>query len=356
MDRDESRRLFLLRWAYFVLILALCYAGLRFALAWLLPFVTGFAIAALLRPASLRLSKATGLSERVAGCIVLLFVYALAALALFLCGAALIEQVQRLAARLPALWRDVLLPSLTALERASRVLLDRVSPHAAPLLSLDSLTTGLGERLLAFSGGVVSWLGGVTAGLPDFLMTFLFTVACSLSISAGYRETALFIARQFPPDRRRVLFSLKAGAGQAVKGYCKAYALLLFISFSLLSAGLLLLGVEDWLPLAALGALLDLLPLVGTGLLLLPWALACFLSGNTPLAAGLALLWGVAVTAHSILEPKLVGRQLGLHPLVSLVAVYAGYRALGFAGMIAVPVAVQLAVGLHRAGLIRLWK
>ena len=108
--------------------------------------------------------------------------------------------------------------------------------------------------------------------------------------------------------------------------------------------------------LAALIALIDALPVFGTGTVLLPWAAACLLLGQAPRAVALAALYAVISAVHSFLEPKVMAAQAGLPPLAALAAMYAGFRAFGVAGMILLPVALLFVKQLHDQGYVGLWK
>ena len=102
--------------------------------------------------------------------------------------------------------------------------------------------------------------------------------------------------------------------------------------------------------------LLDLLPIIGAGLFLLPWALLELLLGNTGRSIGLALLYAAIVAIRNLLEPHVLGKQIGLHPFVSLVSVYYGWRLAGFAGMLLVPCGVLILVKLQEWGYSKLWR
>ena len=130
----------------------------------------------------------------------------------------------------------------------------------------------------------------------------------------------------------------------------------MLITFGELAVGFLLLRVDLALLLAALVALVDALPVFGTGTVLLPWAVLALLGGETGLALGLLALYAAVSFVRSLLEPKLVGGKVGLPPLAALLAMYVGFRAFGVAGMILSPLAAILIKQLHDCGLIRLWR
>ena len=84
-------------------------------------------------------------------------------------------------------------------------------------------------------------------------------------------------------------------------------------------------------------AVIDMLPLLGSGIVLLPWALVCFLGGDVKVGIALLVIWIIATVAHQLAEPKLLGKHIGLHPLATLMSVYIGAELFGFVGLIAGP-------------------
>jgi len=354
--RVEEQCGFLVQAAYVAVLAGIAYLCARYLLAWLFPLAAGYLIAMLARPASVFVADRLSISQRAAGRAVLLALYLLLAALLALFGTLAVGYLQQAAAALPIWYRQVLRPATEAGEALLKEWLGRVLPGVASRLSLESLLADIQRWVVTSSAELVGRLGSLTARLPGYLMTFLFTIASSLLISGEYQDLTGFVARQAPKPVRRILSKVREGAGAAVLGYCKAYALLLCATFLELAAGLWLLGVESAVPIALLATVLDLLPILGVGTLLLPWALLQLLQGSHAMAAGLVLLYAVVLVVHNLLEPRLIGRQLGLHPLVSLCAVYLGFRVFGIAGMILAPIAAQLVIGLHQSGAVRLWR
>ena len=123
----------------------------------------------------------------------------------------------------------------------------------------------------------------------------------------------------------------------AVGGWLKAQIKLSAVTWLILTTGFFLLRVS-YAPLwAAMVSLVDAFPILGTGTVLLPWALISFVQDNAARGMGLLGIYAVVSVTRSVLEPKLVGKQLGLDPLVTLAALYAGYRLWGLGGMILAP-------------------
>ena len=155
-------------------------------------------------------------------------------------------------------------------------------------------------------------------------------IRASLS-AAVTRLTPEGLRDRLPPIGRRLR--------RLGKQYLRACLLLGGLTFLQMFIGLAVLGVPYAFLLALLIAAVDFLPLLGTGIILIPWAAVCFLLGQVKLGVGLLVLYGVSSVVRQVLEPKLIGDGLGLHPLLSLISMYAGLRLFGVWGMILAPLA-----------------
>ena len=138
--------------------------------------------------------------------------------------------------------------------------------------------------------------------------------------------------------------------------YLRAYFFIIVITFSELYLGFLILDVEYAVGLALLIAVVDILPVLGTGTILIPWTLICFLKKDFYLGIGLAIMYLVIAVIRQIIEPRIVGRSIGLHPLVTLASMYVGLKLGGLLWLILLPVAVNVLKNLNEEGKIRLWK
>ena len=137
--------------------------------------------------------------------------------------------------------------------------------------------------------------------------------------------------------------------GSTGRAWLKAQLKLSGVTFAIVLGGFLLLGVRQKLLMAFLTALVDAVPLLGTGTILLPWTLVSVLGGEPVRAVGLLGVYVTALVTRSALEPKLLGRQLDLDPLAALAALYVGYRIWGFGGMILAPILTVTARELCRS-------
>ena len=131
--------------------------------------------------------------------------------------------------------------------------------------------------------------------------------------------------------------------------------MIFLITFGELAAGLFLVGIDHCLLIALLIALFDILPVVGSGMIMLPWALITLIRGNTPTGIGLLAVYLVVVIARQFQEPAIVGEQVGLHPLVTLMAMFIGYRLFGGLGLWGVPITCAMLQSLEKDGIIHIF-
>lgn len=194
----------------------------------------------------------------------------------------------------------------------------------------EALITRVGRLVLGRAGAILTRLPGQTLSLGTALLSGFMICAKLPSIRTRLR------ARRADP-RLEALQKALGKLKNTGKLYLCSQLKLMGVTFCLLFAGFSLLRVGYPLLIALLVTLVDALPVLGTGSILIPWALVCFLEGSAARALGLLGLYATAALTRSVLEPKLVGSHLGLDPLVTLMAMYCGLRLWGLGGMLLLP-------------------
>lgn len=203
----------------------------------------------------------------------------------------------------------------------------------------DALLGQLVGKLGEWSSSFLSALPGQLAKTGFFLLFFLF---CAI----GYPEIRGMLRALLPGDWLRWLGKFQRETKQRLGRWCSAEARLVALIFGELALGLSMLRLESWLWMAAMIALVDMVPLVGSGIILLPWAAARFLLGHPVQAVGLVLLWFCAWFTRTVLEPRLVGHQLQLPTAISFLAAIVGANVWGLKGLILFPVLAAVVIGL----------
>ena len=312
-----------------------------------LPFLLAYLLALAAEPGVKALGRKTRLPRWVRSglCVTGVFL-AVGAVLWFFCQV-LWGELLRLVGQLPELLHQIQ-PALNGL-RESLETMARRAPESisGPLIrwigELFAGGAGLLESLYGFLSGLVS---GVVTGVPKLFLGIVTTIIAAYMSSAALPQVKTWLRRRPPASWQEWLRRVRDRGKAVFGGWCKAQAKLILLVFGILTLGFWILGVDFPLLFGGLIAVLDALPILGTGTVLIPWALISFLQERSGLGFGLLALYGVSAIARSALEPRLVGKQLGLHPLMSLMAFYIGYRVFGFAGMILFPLAATVAAPL----------
>lgn len=330
--------------AYYTALGVLAYFCVRFLVPWFLPFLLGAGLAALLHPSSLRLAKKLGLRERTASLVLMTGFYLLIVSAVLFFLAILLAQAYELLLKLPELYANNIGPLFDRVETWFYAFAERFFPEAVQLQTLtNAVSDAVSKTAVDGSTFLVTKLASMAAKLPHILLTSLFTVMISLITAAGYDTVSRFLCQVLPERAAGFLRKLQRFLRETLWQYVRAYTVLLAVTFVELALGLWLLDFSYVLPIAATIALVDLLPILGCGTVLVPWGLLLLAGGDLAGGGGLLLLYGVIAIVRSILEPRVVSGQLGLHPVATITAMYAGLQIGGLMGMLAAPM-VLLAV------------
>lgn len=318
----------------------------RFLLPLFLPFVLGMMLALAAEPMAGFLCRRGAPRAVGAGIGVTVAFLLLTILVLFL-GALILRQLRLLTGVLPDL-EQAAQSGLTLLQQWVLSLADRLPQSVRPLAE-ENLAAAFSDGTALVEQGVrflLGLAGSLLTQVPDRALTLGTGIISAYLISAKLPKLRAWLGKKLSKER---LARLVAGAKRlrlAVCGWLAAQFKLMGVTLVLLLAGFLLLRVH-YAPLwAVVVALVDALPVLGTGTVLIPWAVVSFLQGSIPRAVGMIGLYLTVSLTRSMLEPKLLGHQLGLDPLVTLIAVYAGFQLWGFAGMLLAPVLMVVMVQL----------
>ncbi len=322
--------------------------GVKILLPVGLPFLLGFLLSKLAAPATKRISQHVRLPYAVISFTCLSLMAAVIVLLFWFLGWMLFQQLEQLAQRVPAFLSSLAQP-LSALEK-------KLLYHAAKLPDgLGVAATQWVEKLFEGSSVVLSsasqWLLGVATRLiskvPDIFLFLLTTVLSAYLFASQAPMLQAFFKKHLPSHWLKKLSSVTLRLKSALAGYLKTQLKLSVVTFGIVTVGLFLLRRNNAIPLALAIALIDALPVFGAGTVLIPWSALTLLSGDRSVALGLLIVYACAALSRAVLEPRILGKQIGLSPLLTLIAMYAGYRLCGFFGMILFPVAAILAKQLY---------
>lgn len=357
-NKIEQRKAFLINLLFFGAVIAIIMIIFRYVIGWLLPFIIGFIIAAIMHPIIRRISKRTKVRQKYIAVIVVVLGYALIVTLLTLGVIQLMSQLSVWLVRLPDYFTSQVLPTINNLGDSLSGYIDNMPPEWQRQLEIlqSSLITTLSDTVASLSSYGLTMLGNFTKALPSFFIALIFTILASFFISMQYDQVKEFLSYQMSDKVRHIVREVKNTFSGTIFKYFKAYLKIMTLTFVELSVALLVLRVNNAIPIALGIAIFDILPVFGTGGILIPWILISLLNGEFVFALGLLIVYVIVTIVRNFAEPKIIGDQLGLNPIVSLIAIYLGFKWIGVFGMILMPVSVQIALTLHRRGVITLYK
>lgn len=310
------------------------------AIVFFSPFVTGWIIALIAGPLVRFFEEKIKLKRKVGSAFVIIVVIALVVLVIYLTGVQLFKQIAGLASALPEMIEDME-ADLNSIEVRLNLLLDKLPGNIQ--LNLDEsalkLDSYLGELLEKIGTPTITAAGNFAKQLPALFIAIIMALLSSYFFVAERLQLNEWFRRKMPASVQLRYRMIRHSLTKSVGGYLKAQLKIEVWMYVLLFIGLGILKV-NYFALIALGiAFLDFLPFLGTGTVLIPWAIIKILTAQYKTAIGLLVIWGVGQLARQLIQPKIVGDSIGVPPLPTLFLLYIGYKFSGVVGMIvAVPI------------------
>ena len=346
----EKRRAFLISAAYYLLIAAVVYIILKYAVFAVMPFIIGFTVAAVLSPAVKYLARRFGMKRKPTAIFLLILFYVTVGLLTSVLMVQLTLKLGEASRQLPGVYKNDIEPALTKL--ISRVngfvsrFSDRLNKNFALTVSdlLDSAKSSVGGAVSDISVKVIARLSSFAASVPRFIIELLFAVISSFFFICDFDTIIEYAKNRLPVKSVGFLTDIVERVLDVAGKYFRSYALLLMITFFELLLGLFILRIPNAFALALVIALIDFLPVIGAGAVMIPWAVILLIIGRSGTGMGILLLAVVVTVVRNITEPRIVGKQMGIHPLITLAAMFVGTKLFGFLGLILLPMAAAICI------------
>lgn len=284
----------------------------------------------------------------------LIFFFALLGGLLVLLMVNIVGWVQNFVVWLPSLYSGTIEPALQASTIWAEDFAGRLDPDASAVVQslFSSIISSLSSAVSNFSIQAVGVVSSWVTSLPGRMLSSLICVIATIFMTVDFHRMTAFLLRQMPKQTRHVVVKTKETFLSVIFKYGKSYGIIMGITCLELLAGFFILRQENALLLAVLISIFDIFPIVGAGFALMPWAVICLLSGNIAKGIGLVAMYIIITVIRQFMEPRVVGHQVGLHPLVTLIAMLVGTRLFGAIGILGLPIACAIIKSLDDAGVI----
>ncbi len=219
-------------------------------------------------------------------------------------------------------------------------------------------------NLGSIKSGVSTGLSGmvnVVKNVPSIVIGIVIGIIAWILFTKDYDRLVRFIQKQLPDNKKNLLVEIKQVFSKTILKMIRAYGLIMLITFFELFLGfsvMSMLGIMKnnyYIFIAILIAIFDIMPIAGSGGILVPWAIVSLIMGNYKQAIGIIVMYAVITVIRQYIEPKIVGDSLGVHPIVTLMGLYFGLKLFGFLGMFIVPITVMTLKAFNDTGRINLW-
>ncbi len=334
-----------------LIVIAYIFVGVIFAV-WILPnlvkfflpAIIGFIISIIIEPWVDFLEKKVHIPRKSASVITILFVIFLVGLILFNLVYQAVYFLQTFAQRLPGIINQIY-----EFPEKLTVLNDFIIKLPEPMQNftenikegfLDNIT----ELISPATTATLNVATQIAAMLPQILIFTVTLIFSTFFLSCDRENIKAYIKKMLSEDRYKKIVMVKDKLFEVCGAYFRAQLIMMCIMFCVIFIGMLILSVESPAIIALIVALVDGVPILGTGTVLIPWAIVSLITGKFPLAIGLVILYVCALLVRQLCEPKVVSSQIGLAPIITITAMYVGFSVAGIFGLILGPITAMVVI------------
>lgn len=315
-----DRKQFIINVLYFACWALIIYVGFQYLLPIFLPFLFAYFLSVL----SHRITKDQST-------LILLVIYIVVGFLLALIIIALISNLQDFITRIPSIYRETLEPYFSNLYSQLEDLVESLDIEVLRQ-SLETVLALVKDAVSTLVNKIVSLLSSAVVSIPNAMFSVIIFIVASFYFTADYDKVQGFISRN--------MSTLHEYGREKLGVIVVAYAKIMSLTFIEVTIGLLILGIPNALLLGVITAIVDILPVLGTGTVLIPWGIIELVVGNWK-GIGILVLYVVITIIRQYVEPKIVGKELDIPPLLSLMSMVLGLRLFGLKGMIGLPLIIS---------------
>lgn len=349
---------FLIRALYYGLWAGLFFLILYYGLGLITPFIFAFLFAYILRKLAERTAVKTRLPVKPLCVFYVLLFYSTIGVLIAFIGISAVARLSDFVTGIPSIYEDQLQPLLNKIFQSIQHGIGVMDPALLNSLNglYDQLLKSVGSMFADLSGWMVSWISGMVTSVPVLAIKLVLMIIATFFAAVDMDRFTGFVKRQFSPEKRELLVQIKGYLTGTVVKVIRAYLIIMSITAIELSLGLTIIGIDNAILVGISIALFDILPIFGTGGIMIPWTIITLIQGNVKLALMIFAVYAVVTVVRNIIEPKLVGPRLGLHPLVTLMCIFVGAQLFGVLGLFGLPIGLSLLVDLNNKGAIHIFK
>ncbi len=355
---EKGYKRLLIIFIYAFLLILGAYLFFKYLFACILPFAVAFLIAGSTRKCVLYLNSKLKLSRFFSVLITTLGILAILLLIIYLFFQSVFSELSGLTVYLT---QNSISNTFNEISTSLYGVLSKYLPFLFENLktSFFEVSDSISQLIAGITNGLLPVVANtVLAIIKTFPKILLFTGVTLLSLfyfGYDYEKITGFISAQLTEKQRKIVLELKNQFFLTIFSTVRAYMILILITFCELLTGFLIIGIPYATILALLISIIDILPVLGTGTVLIPWSVIMFLNKNSVTGLSILALYVIITIVRQIAEPKILGGSLGLHPLITLISMYFGVKLVGISGLFTFPLIVIILKNLNDKQCIHLY-
>ena len=244
---------------------------------------------------------------------------------------------------MPDVYEDVVIPAAKIVYNYITSLINELDPELMSVVKViaDALSSALNDLVSVISEYVVGLISGIVSFVPSLFISTVIMIISTFFFVVDYDKMNDFFSNSLPQKWSNGLEEIKYYLRNTLLVVIRSYAIIMLLTFTELSIMFSICGIEYPFLIAIIIAIFDIMPVLGTGGIMLPWAIISMVLGNYILGIELIIMYIIVTVVRNYVEPKVVGAQLGLHPIVTLISMFIGLRLFGFLGLFGLPIAIS---------------
>lgn len=358
MAETNKRKRVITNIIYWTLIAAIVFLVFKYLIGLIWPFFLAFLFSWLLRPLIRVMTEKWRMRYNISAAICLVLFFLVAGGILTAIIFRIVSTASDMVGAIPSLYTDTIEPGLKRALTGIEELLLRVSPEMYTMVddSLGNVISSISSAVAQFSVKAVTVVSGWVTKLPSLLLSLLICLIATVFMTMDFPGITAFVLRQIPAKTKRIITETMDSLKNVVFRFGKGYLIVMLITFSEILIGLLIIRQSNAGLIAAAIAIFDIFPIVGAGMILAPWAIITIIGGAYAKGVGLLALWIIVIIVRQIIEPRIVGRSVGLHPLVTLMSMFVGTKLFGGIGLFGLPITCAIVKSLNDGDVIHVLK
>ena len=339
---SQKKSNFLINMAFYSTVILLIFLFFKVAFSYLFPFVFGFFLAFLMQKPAKAISNKLKIKTNIIRIAAVVLIYLFLAFSLSL----LLWYLSGKIALLPRVIKPYMERLSKEFEKITAELNSRHDLKSESVLfsfgdMIKNSVEGISKKLIEYFSNTAA---DFAKGIPKTLITFVITLVASCYTAKDYDKIIAFFKGFIKPEKYKTLLTVKEILTKKVLKMISGYLIIFLITAAELTIGLLITGTKNFLLIALIIAIVDFLPVLGTGSVLIPWSIILLIQKNIKQGIMMLVLYAVITVVRNFIEPKIVGSKIGVHPLLQLIAIFLGLKFSGLAGMFLFPIALITAM------------